>query len=444
MAAIAGITVQGASSIVSGMLEKMSHRGKDQISIIEKNETTYGISWDEFEDKYVSEYLASDKICDFKGSCHYAWARPEKGSFILYRDELGVAPLYYGWDQEGIFYFASEVKALLPYISRIIELQPGCEFNGRLPHPYFELKYPQNQNDAKPEQIALKLRKMLENSVKSYIRSDNIGSWLSGGLDSSTICAIASKHIKKLQTFAAGLRDAPDLEYAREVSRFIKSQHHEVVVSVNEMIKSLPEVIYHLESFDALLVRSSITNFIVSKKASQFVSEVFSGEGGDELFAGYEYLKSLPENQLPSELIKITKNLHNTALQRVDRCSSGNGIVAYVAFLHPEVVNYAFSIPVKYKLHKSVEKWILRKAIEGDLPEKVLNRPKAKFWEGAGVREVISSYANEKIKNKDFNKERRLYNGWILNTREELLYYRIFRDHFGSDLDLHWMGRTES
>jgi asparagine synthase (glutamine-hydrolysing) len=182
----------------------------------------------------------------------------------------------------------------------------------------------------------------------------------------------------------------------------------------------------------------------VAKEASRFVAEVFSGEGGDELFAGYEYLKSLPENILPSELIKITNNLHNTALQRVDRCSSASGTIAHVPFLHQDVVNYAFSIPSGYKLHKDIEKWILRKAMQGNLPERILNRPKAKFWEGAGVKEIISSYADKKIRDHDFNIERKLSNGWILNTKEELLYYRIFRDRFGADIDLQWMGRTEN
>lgn len=181
MGAIAGITRQGASDIVSEMLDKMNHRGKPNRSIVEKNETSCGISWSGPEDKYVSEYIASDKICDCKGSDHCAWAKPENGHFILHRDELGVAPLYYGWDEDGIFYFASEVKALLPYTSRIIELPPGNKFDGKQLQPCFELKFHQKQTNENPEQIAKRLRINLENSVTSFIRSENAGSWLSGG-----------------------------------------------------------------------------------------------------------------------------------------------------------------------------------------------------------------------------------------------------------------------
>jgi asparagine synthase (glutamine-hydrolysing) len=81
--------------------------------------------------------------------------------------------------------------------------------------------------------------------------------------------------------------------------------------------------------------------------------------------------------------------------------------------------------------------------MEGWLPEKILKRPKAKFWEGAGVKELISSYADKHVTDSDFRVERKLSNSWILNTKEELYYYRIFKDHFGADINLNWMGRTE-
>jgi asparagine synthase (glutamine-hydrolysing) len=216
-----------------------------------------------------------------------------------------------------------------------------------------------------------------------------------------------------------------------------------VIVKLEDMLAVLPKVIEHLESFDALLVRSSITNYLVAKRASDFVPEVFSGEAGDELFAGYAYLKALDPSLLAGELIDITARLHNTAFQRVDRSASAHGTIPHVAFADPDVVDYALQIPAEYKLRLGTEKWILRRAMDGALPKRVLDRTKAKFWEGAGVAELLAERADKTITAEDFRKQRTLPNGLSLRTKEELLYYRIFEDVLGDFEDLAWMGRTK-
>lgn len=170
---------------------------------------------------------------------------------------------------------------------------------------------------------------------------------------------------------------------------------------------------------------------------------MLSGEGGDELFAGYAYLKQLGPAVLADELLDITQRLHNTALQRVDRCSTAHGLVAHIPFLAPEVVDYALRIPVEYKLRNNVEKWILRRAMAGRLPSAVLRRTKAKFWEGAGVGDLLAQHAESQVSDSDFRRQRRLENGLHVHTKEELMYYRTFHEHFGDFADLGWMGRTK-
>jgi asparagine synthase (glutamine-hydrolysing) len=321
-------------------------------------------------------------------------------------------------------------------------MPPGTTFDGQAVRPYTR------PDSGRPllesvETIAAELRRRLEDAVQKRIGDGEVGSWLSGGLDSSGLAALARPLVRELHTFAAGLPGAPDLTHAKIAADYIGATHHEVVVDFDRILAILPTVIYHLESFDALLVRSSITNYLVAQAASDYVPAVLSGEGGDELFAGYDYLKQIAPTGLADELLDITGRLHNTALQRVDRSASAHGTVAHVPFLDPAVVVYALSIPVEYKIRGGVAKWILRQALRGALPSAILDRPKAKFWEGAGIGDLLSHYAEAHITDADFHAERSLSNGWRLNSKEELLYYRFFKDSFGELDDLAWMGRTK-
>ncbi len=443
MAAIAGIASPGKKKEIMKLLEAMQYRGPAGQQVIETDGATLGVAWT-MPQANAQEKLTQKEIAqDYAGEGHSSEAHDSLDGLVLKRDRLGVAPLYYGHTKEGLLCFASEVKALMDLADDIEELPPGSVLKHGKVTPYYHLekKAPTYEDS---QIIAKKLRQKLEDSIeKSTSQKGEIGSWLSGGLDSSTMAALARPRVKRLYTFAAALEGAPDLEAARVVANYIDSDHQEVIVTLEDMLEALPDVIFHLESFDALLVRSSITNYLVAKRASDFVPAVFSGEGGDELFAGYSYLKDMQPSELPDELIDITGRLHNTALQRVDRCASAHGTVAHTAFLDPDVVDYALRIPARYKLRDGTEKWILRRAVDNALPQAIVERTKAKFWEGAGVSDLLSQYAEENISDKDFQEERDLPNGWQLNTKEELMYYRIFRDHFGALEDLSWMGRTK-
>lgn len=441
MSGIAGYYGNGAASVVPAMLDALEHRGGTQRRIIKDGNGTLGVTWGEASVMDTPGGENTNLVEDRRSEDHFALAALTGRGLVLERDLLGVVPLYYGNDAKGGMYFASEVKALLPYTIAIYELPPASRWQNGTVKSSLEDSQVQPVNQT-AKAWSQSLRQVLEKSIQSMLQP-GFGSWLSGGLDSSAIAAIARPYTDEMHTFAAGIAGAPDLEYGRIVADHIGSIHHEVMVDVNALLAALPKVIFHLESFDPLLVRSSITNYLVGELAAQHVPVVFSGEGGDELFAGYEYLKAIPQSDLEGELDDITARLHNTALQRVDRSSSAHGLTALVPFLHPAVLEMARNIPVEYKIVDGVEKWILRHAVADLLPDEVTWRPKAKFWEGAGVTDLLAQSADIQISDKDFKRERTLSNGWKLNSKEELLYYRIFREHFGDMESLDWMGRTK-
>jgi len=442
MSAIAGIASPKKSVLVESMLDKMKHRGWAWKEIQEDDVSTLGLNGIKIQEDALGNLKNAGLSKDGCVPGRFAQAQANSRGIVLKRDPIGAAPLYYGWTEAGEFCFASEVKALLLATTDIHELPPGCQFDGQKLEPYYSLQVQEPTQD-NAEAVVATLRKKLEQSVEKSIAAGCNGSWLSGGIDSSVMAALARPRVKKLFTFAAGLPGAPDLESARIMAEHIKSEHHEIVVQLDEILGVLPEVIYYLESFDALLVRSSILNFLVARFASHFVPAVFSGEGGDELFAGYDYLKEIPLKSLPTELVDIIGRLHNTALQRVDRSASAHATVPHVGFLDPDVVDYALRIPAQYKLRGGVEKWVLRQAAADLLPLPIFTRKKAKFWEGGGFLDLLTQYAETHISDIDLEKERYLENGWKINSKEELFYYRIFKSHFGKANNLDWMGRTK-
>jgi asparagine synthase (glutamine-hydrolysing) len=438
MSGIVGIMHPGQHTDVKRILDKIAHRGH-ATAVIETASATLGVAWTNYQFATPKQLQHSQTFWDDISDGHLVLVGGDE--LMLKRDPLGVAPLYFGWTKDGFLCFSSEVKGLLEVTREVHELPPGHTFDGQHLEAYYQLGM-LPVLEGTPEKIAKELRHRLETAVAKCIGNGNVGAWLSGGLDSSTLAALAHRHFHPFHTFTVGLPGAPDVEKAQIVASFIRAEHHVRMLQIEDLLAVLPEVIYHLESFDAWLVRSSILNYLVAQLAADFVPAVFSGEGGDELFAGYEYLKSLDPVNLPDELIDITSGLHNTALQRVDRCASAHGIVAYVVFLDSDVVDYALRIPTEYKLRNGVEKWILRQAMAGALPDAVLNRPKAKFWQGAGVEDLLAHYAEERISDADFSRERQLLNGWKINSKEELFYYRIFCEQLGQFTDLDWMGRT--
>jgi len=440
MAGIAGILKEGKKDDVSRMIELLSHRGNTNKRIVEKDGATIGIVWSSCEDDGMNERIHQGIFRDGPGFGHKLEVAKPNGHWQISRDETGVAPMYFTKDCDGNMCFASEVKALLRFSTEISEIPSGYKVSETDSRRYFSLeaKAPMQKD---PEAIASELLNLLSLSVSRRINSESIAISLSGGLNSSAIAALARPWVSSMHTFTVGLYNAPDFQFGSEIAKKLGSNHHEVMISLDIILRNLPLLIYHLESFDAMLVRAGIVNYMAGEAASEYVGEVFTGAGGDELFAGYDYLTSKPEMKSDLEILSIIDRLHNTTLQCVDRCAGAYGLRSHVAFTDPQIVDYAITIPAKLKFNKGVERWILRKAMEDILPENILNRPKAAIWEGSGVGDILSDYASSKITDRDFMSERHLSNGWILKSKEELFYYRIFKEFFGEKLNLDWMGR---
>ena len=477
MAGIAGIATGGQESQVGEALNIILHRGNAGKVVHSESYGTLGEVWPPAQACYaqdasthpvvldaeihnwteLSAGAASPReavkecyqargpafVTDLDGPFAIAIATPD--GLFLARDVVGKSPLYWGRCGEAVC-FCSEIKGLLGWAADIAEFPPGHYYQPGVGLVCFAAVEERPPIDLPPQKVAAELKARLVRSVRKRTAGGEVGVWLSGGVDSATMAALARRQTTKLETFVVGLPGAPDLQHARMVADHIGSRHHERVCAAEELPTMLREVIYHLESFDALLVRSSLLNYLAGRMASDHVPAVLSGEGGDELFAGYHYLEDIEPERIPEELVDITNRLHNTALQRVDRCSASHSIVARTGFLDREVVDFALRIPAGMKLSDNGEKtgkWILRRAMAGLLPDQVLWRPKAKFWEGSGVGDLLDRYAEQTISDSQFAAERLVSDKVTLRTKEELLYYRMFKAHFGDSVDPAVVGRTK-
>jgi asparagine synthase (glutamine-hydrolysing) len=264
-----------------------------------------------------------------------------------------------------------------------------------------------------------------------------VGVFLSGGLDSSLVAAIAARWYErrgqKLKTFAVGLEDSPDLLAARAVAEHLGTEHHESVYTQEDALKVLPEVLRTMEHFDPSLVRSAVPNFILADFTAKHVKVVLTGEGADEIFAGYEYLEDFrTEEDLHAELVRTIEGLHDLNLQRADRVTMAHGLEARVPFLELDMISLGLSLPAGWKLagEDQPEKRLLRMAFEGWLPDDFLWRKKAQFGDGSGAASVLQDRMEESVMEEEFERERHEVEP-PLRTREEVAYYRIFAEVLG-------------
>lgn len=314
---------------------------------------------------------------------------------FLARDPLGIKPLYYGRDERGSLLFASEPKSLLAEVDRISELPPGTYWMPEnSPVRYYDVPTPASQVADETTAIT-EIDHLLTKAISKRLMADvPLGVFLSGGLDSSLIAAIAAREYPgRLRSFSVGLEGSADVENARTMARFLNTDHHERILTPDEVIGAVPKVIELLESCDPALVRSAIPTYYVSELASRHVKVVLSGEGADELFAGYQYLRGLDSHELNTELKKITSELHNLNLQRVDRMTMAHGLEGRVPFLDLSMVRCAFRVDPALKWRADQGKWVLRKMAEKYLPPEIAWRTKEKFAIGTGIGQTLEQHA---------------------------------------------------
>jgi len=364
----------------------------------------------------------------------FTFAIADGSDIMLARDPIGIKSLYYG-NNNGQLMFASELKAIAPYCDDVKEFMPGtCYHSKEGFKTYYSVPDLQPDSTVSIEEYIKEISVTLEAAVVKRLMSDvPVGAFLSGGLDSSLICAIARKHLPELHTFSVGLEGSPDIEAARIVSRHLDTRHHEYILTPQELKDKLPEIIYYLESFDQDLVRSAYPCYFTSKLASDHVKVILTGEGADELFAGYTYYKGITDEQvLHNELRRSVASLHNINLQRVDRMTMAHSIEGRVPFLDLTMIELGQRVPAAYKLKGDpvVEKWILRKAFEDLLPHDIVWRKKEQFDEGSGSADMLQSVVSSVLTDKEKVLYQKKFNGTMLRSSEECHYHRLFMDAY--------------
>ena len=363
----------------------------------------------------------------------FTFAIADGSDIMLARDPIGIKSLYYG-KCEGRLLFASELKALAQYCDNIKEVSPGTYYHSKEGFKTF-YSVPDLQPDNRPEEEYIKeIRDTLEKAVVKRLMSDvPVGAFLSGGLDSSIICAIARKHLPELHTFSVGIEGSRDLEAARIVSKHLDTIHHEYILTQEELKRQLPDIIYYLESFDQDLVRSAFPCYFTSKIASDHVKVILTGEGADELFAGYTYYKDImDEDLLHNELRRSVSSLHNINLQRVDRMTMAHSIEGRVPFLDLTMIELGQRIPAAYKLKGKpvVEKWILRKAFEDMLPHDIVWRKKEQFDEGSGSVDLLEEALSSAMSESEASLYAEKWPDTLLRSAEECHYHKLFMEAY--------------
>lgn len=423
--------------------------------------------------KYRESGNFAEMVEKLSGIFAFALYDSEKDVYLICRDEIGVIPLYQGWDKEGHYYVASELKALEGECVTIEEFPNGYYFYSKDEKPvrwykrdwesYDAVKSAAKATDDKGDVInpavIEKVKNGLESAVKAQLMSDvPYGVLLSGGLDSSIIAAITQKFSKKrvesdskeaawwpqLHSFAIGLEGSPDLIAAQKAADYIGTVHHEVHFTIQEALDALPDVIYHIETYDITTVRASTPMYLLARVIkSMGIKMVLSGEGSDELFGGYLYFHKAPNAQeFHEELVRKMSKLHLYDCLRANKSLMAWGVEGRVPFLDKDFIDIAMRLNPTDKMNikmpdgkQRMEKWIIRKAFEDMLPDSIAWRQKEQFSDGVGYNwiDTLKKMTEEKVSDAEFARRENRFPVNPPKTKEEYYYREIYSRLFPSD-----------
>ena len=395
---------------------------------------------------------------DLNGIFAFALYDIEKDIFLVGRDHIGIIPLYQGWDNDGTYYVASELKALEGYCTKIEEFLPGQYLyspDGKVTQ-WYDRDWMSFDAVKDNESSIQELHDALEAAVERQLMSDvPYGVLLSGGLDSSIISAVAKKLSGKriesgnkeeawwpqLHSFAVGLEGSPDLAAARLVADHIGTIHHEIHFTVQEGLDAVRDVIYHVETYDVTTIRASTPMYLLSRVIkSMGVKMVLSGEGADEIFGGYLYFHKAPSAvEFHKETVRKLDKLHLYDCLRANKSLASWGVEGRVPFLDKEFMDVAMRLNPKDKMcgisNGKMEKWILRKAFESYLPESVAWRQKEQFSDGVGYNWIdsLKALTTEMVTDEQMAKVNETYPINPPMNKEEYYYRTIFTDYFPSE-----------
>ncbi|MBQ0064600.1 MAG: asparagine synthase B [Firmicutes bacterium] len=356
------------------------------------------------------------------------------------RDPIGIRPLFYGYDIEGNILFASEAKNIVSLVKEVIPFPPGHYYDNGKFVCYHDMCDVKEYLSDELETVCANIHDKLVKGVEKRLDADApVGFLLSGGLDSSLVCAISANILKKpIETYAIGMElDAIDLKYAKEVADYIGSNHHEIIINKDDVIQAIRPVIKALATYDITTIRASIGMYLICKAIHEQsdLRVLLTGEISDELF-GYKYTDFAPNaEEFQKEAEKRIRELYMYDVLRADRCISTHSLEARVPFGDLDFVDYVMHIDPKLKLNTyNKGKYLLRHAFEKDeiLPWSILMREKAAFSDAVGhsLKDDIWEYAESLYTDEEFEKGCAKYDFAKPFTKESLMFRDIFEEFY--------------